>query len=252
MTPRRIFLASLILAPLTLGSFAGLAASAEGKGDKAAWATIDKAAQAAKAEKLSHLPAMTWNEAGTYYGGGAGQPYTAKYAQVSPSRFHVNIDGAFELVLDGDKGWLKVAGTTQEMSSEQLKAQKAEAYAGWVASLAPLAKDRDQFTAAQIDGAEVAGRPTIGVSITAENRPELKLYFDKETAQVAKLAHKVFSSELNKEVEQEIVLGEYREIDGIPTATKFTIHRDGKLYVEGEMKDIKRLKTLDDSHFAKP
>ena len=226
--------------------------AAEGKGDKAAWEVIDKAIAAVNAKRLVELPAKTWNETGTFHGAGSAQPYTGKYAQVFPEKYYMNIADVFVMVQDGDKGWLKQGGATEELPSEGLHRQKGEFYAGYVATLAPLTGDRQSFTATSLGEAEVAGRPALGVAVKPEGRIEVSLWFDKETHLPAKIAYRAMSNEEGVLVDQEITLSEYEDVEGVKTSTKFVILRDGVKYVEGKMSDVKILKALDDSQFAKP
>src|SRR5262249_5998476 len=103
---------------------AGFAGAAEPK------AVIDAPITASGgAEKLAKFNSETWKEKGTYYGMGAGQPYTGTYAVSFPDRFRMEIEGAFVIVLNGDKGWFKAGDNTSEMGKEQLEEQKENLYA---------------------------------------------------------------------------------------------------------------------------
>ena len=55
-----------------------------------------------------------------------------------------------------------------------------------------------------------------------------------------------------KEVTEETFFEDYKEVQGVKQATKLTVKRDGKLYLEGEMSDYQYSETLDASVFAKP
>src|SRR5262245_57605941 len=94
-------------------------------------AIIDKAIQAAGGEaKLDKFRAHTWKEKGTYYGMGDGIPYTGSYAVQWPGQFRMEIEGYFTMVLNNDKGWMKMpGGDTLEMSKEQLAEHKENHYA---------------------------------------------------------------------------------------------------------------------------
>ncbi len=41
-------------------------------------------------------------------------------------------------------------------------------------------------------------------------------------------------------------------MDGVPTAKKVVVNRDGNKFMEVEVLETKRLEKLDDSEFAKP
>src|SRR5206468_52714 len=93
-------------------------------------ATIDKAMKAMGGEeKLVANKAMTWKEKGTYYGMGAGLPYTGEFSVQWPDRYRMTIQGVFTIVLNGDKGWSEMGGTSQPIEGEQLKTQLEDRYA---------------------------------------------------------------------------------------------------------------------------
>ena len=46
-------------------------------------------------EKVAKYKAQTWNEQGTYYGMGAGVPYTGVYSIQWPDQFRMEISGVF-------------------------------------------------------------------------------------------------------------------------------------------------------------
>ena len=55
-----------------------------------------------------------------------------------------------------------------------------------------------------------------------------------------------------QEVSEESFPSEYKEVQGTKQAMKFTIKRDGKLFMEGEASEIQLSEKLDASLFAKP
>ena len=70
---------------------------------------------------------------------------------------------------------------------------------------------------------------------------------------LAKMALQVKAAEMGgKEVTQEVVFKDYREVEGAKIAMKFSVKRDGKQFVEAELKDYKAAGKLDDSVFAEP
>ena len=55
-----------------------------------------------------------------------------------------------------------------------------------------------------------------------------------------------------KEVTQEVLYSDYKEVDGIKHPMKITINRDGDKCLDGETTDLKLVEKLDESEFAKP
>jgi hypothetical protein len=106
----------------------------------------------------------------------------------------MEIVGAFAMVLNGDKGWIEGGGETRAMTPEELKNAQEDNYAGWVAALTPLVKDKT-FTLATIGETNVDNRPAVGVRVSADKHRDVNLYFDKETNLLAKIQHRTISPE---------------------------------------------------------
>jgi hypothetical protein len=101
--------------------------------------------------------------------------------------------------------------------------------------------------------AKVGDRAAVGVKVSSAGHRDVDLYFDKMSGLLVKSETRVKAEEMDgKEVSQETVFTEFKEIDGAKVATKFVIKRDGKPYVEAELTDLKPAAKLDDKLFAKP
>jgi hypothetical protein len=55
-----------------------------------------------------------------------------------------------------------------------------------------------------------------------------------------------------QEFSEERIIKEYQKFDGLPSAKKVVVNRDGKLYLEAEIVEVKHLETVDETEFAKP
>jgi hypothetical protein len=202
-------------------------------------------------EKLAKTVAQTFKEAGTYYGMGDGLPYVGNYAVQYPRQFRMEIEGVFTMVVNGDKGWIQAGGETNEMTSDQLKAQHDELYAGWISRLVPLSDKK--FKLATIGEIKVNERPAVGVRVSCEGHRDVNLYFDKDSALLVKTEHRAISTEQGgKEVNQETYISDFREIAGTKIPHKFLITRDGEKFVEAEASDLQSVGKLDDSTFGRP
>jgi hypothetical protein len=242
--------------PLLVSTWIGLCASfpaANLVDDEAdARAIVDKATKAMGGEeKLAKFAAQTWKETGTYYGMGAGLPYVGNYSVQWPSKFKMEILGVFTLALNGDKGWVQDGGEIRDMSGEEVKVQQEGLYASWVSSLLPL-KDK-KFKLATVGESKVNGSAVVGVRVSSEGRRDVNLYFDKTNYLLLKVEHRAIASEQGgKEVNQETVFTDYKDIEGVKSAGKFVMTRDGEKYIESETSELKPAGKLDDSVFAKP
>jgi hypothetical protein len=242
-----------MLGALAAGAFVlSVAATTRADDQAEARAVIDKAIKAQGGEdKLTRFRNMTWNETGTYYGMGDGVPYTASYATQSPTRFRMDIKDVFLMVFDGDKGWIRMGDDTTEMNAEQVAEQKEDLYAGNLTTLLPL-KDKS-VTLALIKEAKVGDRPAVGVKVSSKGHRDVSLFFDKETGLLIKSETRVKAQEMGgKEVTQESLYSDHKDVDGLKVPFKVVISRDGKKFVEATHSDLKFPQKLDDKLFAKP
>jgi hypothetical protein len=213
---------------------------------------IDKAIKAQGGEaKVAKFKAQTWKEKGTYYGMGDGLPFAGKYAVQFPDKFRMEIEGVFTIVLDGDKGWLESMGETKELTKEQLANQQRMQYIGQVSRLVTL-KDK-AFKLSPLPEIKIDKDPAVGVKVSRQGQGDVLLYFDKGTGLLAKSEATVKSEEQKgKEVRQELFMSDYKEVDGLKSPTKLVVKRDGKVYIEATIADLKRAEKLEDKVFAKP
>jgi outer membrane lipoprotein-sorting protein len=238
---------------MSLASVLLVAAGTAARADEASpKAIIERAVKAQGGEeKLAKFNAHTFTEKGKFYGMGDGIDYEGKYAVQFPDKFKMEIQNFFVLVLDGDKGWMTMNGNTEELTGDKLKDQKEERYASWVSSLLPLLKDND-FTLAALPETRVADKPAIGVKVSRKDHRDVKLYFDKGTGMLVKMEHRAKDEQANAEVDEEVTISDYKDFDGAQMPTKIVMKRDGKLFVEAEVQDLKPAEKLDKSTFAKP
>jgi len=156
-------------------------------------------------------------------------------------------------VLNGDKGWSfnSAQNQTVELDKDMMAEAREELYAGGVETLAPLTGK--EFTFSPLGEARVGDRTTIGVRVSQKGHRDISLYFDKENHHLLKVERTVKDYMAGgQEVKQETTYSDYKDVEGMATAHKFDIKRDGKDYVDGEMTEIKLHEKLDDSLFAKP
>jgi hypothetical protein len=241
---RNFVCALLAVAFLTAASRADDAADAR--------AVVDKAIKASGgAAALAKFKAQTFREKGTYYGMGEGLPYTGIYNIVWPERFRMEIEGVFTMILAGDKGWVKTEKGVEAMTPEQLTREKNNMHGPYVASLLPLADKA--YTLAMLPEAKVGDKPAAGVKVTCKDRPDVSLWFDKETGLLVKVEQMVQPDDPKaKPVKQETILSDPKEFAGCKIPTNLVIKRDGKAFVEAVMSEVKPAEKLDEKLFSKP
>jgi hypothetical protein len=250
MHRQRIFLLGLFLA-------AGGLARAEELADPRA--VIDKAIKAMGGEeKLSRYRAVTGKAKGTFSGLGQAVDCTVVGATQAPRQKRMEIDFEFLgmnigylQVLDGDHGWLRVRGSTDEMDKEQLAAAQEDAYADWVIGLTPLKKD-GAFTLTALAETKVAKHPAVGVKVSSRGHNDVELYFDKESGLLLKSKTRGKDLRSGNEFEQETLYRGYKPFEGVQRATRRSIKRDGKDFLDIEFTEVKLVEKLPDKEFARP
>ena len=105
---------------------------------------------------------------------------------------------------------------------------------------------------AAVDRFGVEKRAALGVKVSSKGHRDVDLYFDKETGLLVKTETRVKMDGSDVEVQEESFASEYKEVQGTKQAMKFTVKRDGKLFVEGEATELTLSEKLDASTFAKP
>ena len=245
-------------AVLTVGFLFAVGAPARADDAADARALVEKAVKAhGGQETLDKLPASVTKFKGTFHGMGEGIPMTGELSAQGPDKQRVDLEieaGGQKfpvlIVLAGDKGWTKIAKDTTEMDKDQVAESKEQAFAAWVATLAPL-KDK-QFTLATTGEVKVDGKPALGVKVSSKGHRDIDLYFDKGTGLLVKTETRVKDETSGQEVSEEGFYLDYKEVQGTKHAMKFSVKRNGKLFMEGESSEVTLSEKLDATTFAKP
>jgi outer membrane lipoprotein-sorting protein len=215
---------------------------------------IDRAIQAMGGNKALEKTRNTiFEDKGTYHGMGAELPYEGRFVFSFPGRYRMEISGEFVSVTDGDKAWVSVMGMTMDLDGVALETAKAAVLAQNAMSLIPLQKPNKEFKLSLAEAENVEGEDCEGINIDRESMPTCTIHFSKKTGLVKKTKCTTKASELDyKEVTDETIFHEYKEVDGVLSVMKMSILRDGKKYVESNVSSVSYPETLDASEFKKP
>jgi hypothetical protein len=224
-------------------------------------AIVDKAIKAGGGEaNLAKYKAETFKAKGKFYGMGEGLDYTGEWAVQPPVSMRVRIDGeaggmkfSFVNVVHGDKVWKKFGDATMAVEDkEEVAEAKEQTYVAWVTKLLPLRKETG-FELAALGEVKVNDKPAIGVRVSRKGRRDVNLFFDKDKGLLVKSETVVKDLMAGgKEVTQETLYADYKEVSGVQVPMKLVINRDGKKYVESELTEVELKEKLDDSVFDKP
>jgi hypothetical protein len=152
--------------------------------------------------------------------------------------------------LMGESGWIHANGRSAPLSPVLLAPLLEAANLVRALRLTPLLTDSYQLTA--LPAAEIDRRAVFGICATANQRRDLKLYFDRETGLLVKVERQVIDPLSRQESTEERYMRDYQKANGVLAARHIIVERDGKPYMEAKVEKIEYLPRLDDSVFRQP
>ena len=226
-------------------------AAAEEADSAAARKIIDRAIEAAggrEALKRYEKPFYMVRK-GKALGGMGWEDFTIKVTTWLPEKVSVDqestVNGKKRVSgsrFNGEKGFHLPA--MKEMDGNSLRMNRDLVYGQWVAKLLPL--DAPQFELTALAEIMLEGRPTVGVKISCEDRPDVRLYFDKDAMTLVKLARD-FNGRLFEET-----YDDFAELEGLVYPKKIVQYMLGKKMTEMETTEFEFLDKVDDAIFEQP
>jgi outer membrane lipoprotein-sorting protein len=143
----------------------------------------------------------------------------------------------WSIVLNGRKGWRNDTGQTEEISAEEVSRQRVQLQLqpSWSRYVARL---RDpSYQQASIPETTVGGKTAVGVELTHEERPPVRLYFDKETALLLKVEGRQKDGQKG-----EITFSDYRDVGGIQVPHKWEWTTDGNQDYERPVEGVGKVR----------
>src|SRR5262249_10151362 len=142
----------------------------------------------------------------------------------------------FTQVVNGDKVWRKMLdGDAEEIKDKDKIAEvKEDRYVEQVRSLLPLIKDKE-FKFEPLGEVKVEDKPAVGVLVKHKGHKDVNLYFDKKSGLLVKVEQTVKDEATDKDIMQETILSDYKEIGGVKHSMKMVVNREGKKYLDGTM-----------------
>lgn len=208
-------------------------------------------------DKMARYTAVRTTTEGTTRVGGHAATFVAQSAAQLPGqmRNELTIDVAGVKistlqVLNGDKGWVRVMGETQEVSGVTLAELQESLYAAGVESLTPLLDD-SAYVLTSLPGRDVGKRPAVGVRIASKGHPDIDLFFDKKTGLLAASQRRSLSAD-GRDVTLETIYQDYKTFDEVKVATHLVVQHDGEKVMEGKVRAIRFIEKLDKREFVKP
>jgi hypothetical protein len=172
-----------------------------------------------------------------------------------PRRYHRRIKGqasgkdfSMEYAITDGSGWIRRNGG----DLEDYRGEKAPLSRSWLATLALL-------PACLADGVEltpgssekVGGREAVGVRVSGEDANAV-LFFDRSSHLLLKSKKRMPNPVSRKEVEGELLYGDYKEVSGVQYPHRITASAEGEKILEVEITKVEFLKKVEDRLFDWP
>jgi hypothetical protein len=223
---------------------------------------IDKAIAAhGGMDTLKKYKAAKSTIAGEMTVGGMDMTYTGSTASEFPGKWKLTVETSVMgqkidvlHVVNGDKVKQKVTFGGMDVSppGDEAKDEAREtAMMHGIELIYPLLDEKKFSLKAEADG-EVNGKKAAVIKATIlDNSKTVTLSFDKESGLLVKTQRKGKSGDgMNKEVDEESFLSDYKKVNGVMSAHKLVVHHDGTKFMTCTMSDVEVLESLPAKTFA--
>jgi hypothetical protein len=226
--------------------------------DREALKVLDHAIKALGGDKLAQVDAVSWKGKTKVTAEGVDAEMQDEFQTTGSERMRWKLDISFMgmtksglIVMDADKGWANHDNKTEDMPKEVNAMFRDDLRLLRLAQqLTPL-RDAKKYQLAHLGEIKIDGKLAVGIKIVEKDRPEIDMYFDKETGVPLRAECRVKEPN-DMEKTHALYFSGYKEFDGVKHFTKMILKRDDKATFDMDLSDIKREAKLDDSLFAKP
>jgi hypothetical protein len=179
-------------------------------------------------------------------------PFTTEVTLSLPDKMRLSIDldkrVTVVTVVNGERGWQRSGGATADLGKESLGDVRDDLYLWWLASLVPLKKA--EITLATVPEVQVNGKPAVGVKVSSKGQRDVKLYFDKTSGLLIKMATQARTG--GTMMDREHSFSDYKDFDGVKLYTRSVEMLNGKKQRELQGVTHEFLRKVDESQFVKP
>jgi hypothetical protein len=152
-------------------------------------------------------------------------------------------------VFNGKDAWINLNGTEIPTNDKIMEALKEASYG---ASLRLTKLGGKDFQVTALGESKVESKPVVGIKISSKGHKDVNMYFYKDTGLTAKVEKRTVDPMSGQELDEERLVLEYQDTDGMKTAKKVVVNRDGKKFIALEVLETKLAEKFDASEFAKP
>jgi hypothetical protein len=154
-------------------------------------------------------------------------------------------------IFDGEQGWFVANGTTTAMSKESLDDMKEFAY---VQALLPrvMAGEDKKLRFTHLGESRANGREVVGIKVAGNGHRDVCVYIDQEGGLITKTERRTKNAN-GQESNQETVVLEFQDVDGIKFNKRVVVNQDGQKKMEFEITAAKVFdKPVPNDTFTKP
>src|SRR5262245_46736790 len=152
-------------------------------------------------------------------------------------------------LVNGEKMSLTVNGMAAPIQDAQKESLKQSVALQKVMNLTPLLGDKS-YELKGIAGVKVGDKDTVGVEVKGKDLKDCKVYFDKATNLIARVDHKGLDPMGMNEVDQTVVLSEYKDGQGVKKPMKTVMNQDGKKFMESKVTKLELWGKIDEKEFS--
>ncbi|HMF11833.1 MAG TPA: hypothetical protein VKE94_05985 [Gemmataceae bacterium] len=238
-----------------------IASNGVGRADEQAEAIkiVDAAVKAAGgAAKLAKLETLSLKGKGTINNDAKEASFTGEGTLRGLDHFRLDLDVSLGdepvkivFALDGKKGWRKVNDRVFDTPDLAIPLLTSGFQAFRMTQMLTPLKAKD-LKLSPLGEIKIDGRAAEGIKITRKGRPDVDLFFDKETHLPVKCGLPDKLPEEDQEQTFEWVFSGYKELGGVQHPTKLVLNVGGKKRLELEINELRPGEKVDDGVFAKP
>ncbi len=235
----------------------GFAGTVRADDDADAKAIVDKAVKALGGEEaLGKAKAASWKSKTTLSFNGNENEGSSDAVMQDLDHFRQEFTGEFNgnkfrgvTVISDDKGARKFGDNRTDLDAAAVAAQKRTVYLTVIPVTLLALRDKD-FKLAPIPEVKVSDKPAVGLNVTAPDKKEFKIYFDKESGLPVRTVAKVQGFGNQGEFTQETDFSDYKDMAGIKKATKIVAKRNGEKFMSQQITEFKVLDKVDPKMFT--
>jgi hypothetical protein len=210
------------------------------------------------ADKLGRFKATMTTVHGKLHEPSRTAVFTGRSADELPARqwydYNVELPDGRKIQLigavDGNHEWTTIGGVDESYNKDEMMEVREGLHDEYVATLRPLLDQ--SVTLASAGETQIDGKPAVGIVVTVKGHRPVQLYFDKTSWLLVKSQCRQKNIQTDRFYIREVFFSRYRPVNGIQCAHQTKTNRDGKVFSEYELSDIKVLEKLEDTLFAQP